>query len=123
MSYYAKISSLLTAIENCRKNGNHEWEVKHEETINTIIKEHFPSGGGFDAGTSLLPESNPEKLVFQADFHHMNDAGYYDGWTEHKVTVTASLSGLHIKVSGRNKRDIKDYIGEVFAEIGAGHEN
>jgi hypothetical protein len=45
----------------------------------------------------------------------MNDTGYYDGWTEHTVTVTPSFSGINIRVSGRNRNDIKDYIHETFS--------
>ena len=45
----------------------------------------------------------------------MNDVGYYDGWTSHRVTVQASLAhGFVISVSGKNRNGIKDYISEVF---------
>lgn len=45
----------------------------------------------------------------------MNDAGYYDGWTEHTITVTpAFIGGFELSISGRNRNDIKDYISEVF---------
>jgi hypothetical protein len=48
----------------------------------------------------------------------MNDSGYYDGWTEHVVTVTPSfIGGFNIRVSGRNRNDIKGYIAESFHHI------
>jgi len=108
------ISSLLTAIDNCQESRNTEWEGKHRQSIEAIIKDG-PSGSGWDNGTKLdWDASTPEKLVFYGGFHHMNDGGCYDGWTEHRIIVTPSLSGLNIKITGRNRNDIKEYIGELF---------
>jgi hypothetical protein len=46
----------------------------------------------------------------------MNDVGYYDGWTEHTVTVTGSLtSGYKMTISGRDRNDIKEYLYETFS--------
>lgn len=44
----------------------------------------------------------------------MNDAGMYDGWTEHVITILPSFSGITISVSGSNRNDIKDYLAETF---------
>ena len=76
----------------------------------------LPSGSGFDDGTQIdLDRSTPEKIVLSTSFHHMNDGGYYDGWTEHVVTVRPSfVYGLDIHVSGRNRNGIKEYITETF---------
>jgi hypothetical protein len=60
--------------------------------------------------------STPEKLVFNTAFHHMDEAGGYDGWTEHQVIVTPSLEmGYSIRVTGRDKEEIKEYIAEMFS--------
>ena len=114
---YQSIASKLGAMENCRKSGNDEWLNKHEEAIQDIVKNEMPSGSGFDNGTGLnWDKSNPEKLVFETSFHHMNENGYYDGWTAHTVTVTPSLQfGLNLKVTGKNRNDIKSYIHEMFS--------
>lgn len=114
---YQAISATLAAIENCEKSGNQEWLDKHESTIEKLICDYLPHGSGFDSGTILDREkSNPDKLVFHADFHHMDDNGYYCGWTEHEVIITPSLAyEFHIKVTGSNKREIKSYIADVFS--------
>jgi len=45
----------------------------------------------------------------------MDEHGYYDGWTEHKVIVTPHLTHeFDLKVTGRDKNGIKDYIVETF---------
>lgn len=86
-----------------------------EEELEQCIKKYLPSGSGFDAGTKLLDASTPEKLMFRADFHHLNENGYYDGWSEHVVTVKPSLCfDIEISVSGRNRNDIKEYILDTF---------
>lgn len=115
MQVYQRIALLLAAIDNCKRSGNSEWQDKHETALQSLI-ETLPSGGGFDNGTKLDDSSLSEKLIFQTAFHHMDDNGGYCGWSDHTVIVTGSLLyGFAIKVSGRNVRDIKEYIGECFS--------
>ncbi len=84
--------------------------------INEVCRNHLPSGSGFNNGTNLdFDKSNPERLVFITAFHHMNGGGFYDGWTHHEVIVTPSLNtDFHLRVTGRNRNDIKDYIAETY---------
>jgi hypothetical protein len=116
MKVYQQIASCLQAMANCRKSGNDEWLQKHADTIAGLVRNKLPSGSGWDNGTKLdLDASTPEKLVFDGAFHHMNDGGYYDGWTEHRITVTPSLVfGIDIKISGCDRNDIKEYLHEIF---------
>ena len=45
----------------------------------------------------------------------MDEHGGYDGWTEHKIIVTPSLVyGFELRVTGKDRNDIKDYIAEVM---------
>lgn len=113
----ARIASLLQAIENCNKSGNWEWRDRHTESLRAIQKQ-LPSGSGIDSGTTIdMDRSTPERIVLVADFHHMNDAGMYDGWTAHTVIVRASLLfGLDIRISGRDRNGIKEYLGDVYRE-------
>jgi hypothetical protein len=119
MKTYQKIASALDARIRSEQNNNTEWYEKHTDIIENILKNDFPHGSGFDMGTKLVYEkSTPNKLVFQADFHHMDEHGYYDGWSEHEVIVTPSLVfGFDVKVTGRNKRNIKEYISDTFHHI------
>jgi hypothetical protein len=114
---YQEIAVLLQAMENCRKSDNAEWLAKHGDKLESLVKEHMPSGSGVDSGTQLdMQRSTPDRLVFTTAFHHMHESGMYDGWTEHAVTVTPSLaSGFDLKISGRDRNDIKDYLAEIFA--------
>jgi hypothetical protein len=113
---YQRLASLVLQRSNCIAHKNEEWFHKSTERIHEIVKNHLPSGSGVDNGTRIdLEKSTEEKLVFQADFHHMNEWGCYDGWTEHTVTVRASLfDRFTVTVSGRNRNQIKDHIAELF---------
>jgi len=116
MKRYQQLFVSLQARENCKKSGNDTWQDKHTETIDKLIND-LPSGGGFDSGSQLKDfSSKPEKIVFSTSFHHMNDDGYYIGWSDHDIIVTPSFTGFDIRVTGRNVRDIKEYIGDVFYE-------
>lgn len=115
MKLYRELASLVQANINCEISGNKEWFEKHEARIEELVENYMPSGSGFDCGTKIdLDKSTPEKLVFYTDFHHMNE-GYYNGWTEHRITVRPSLAfGFTLTISGRNRNEIKDYIHQVF---------
>ena len=91
------------------------WSNKAQDHINTIMADS-PSGSGIDAGTALdLNESTGNKIIFRVSYHHMNDAGYYDGWTEHKITVKPSLtSDYDLTIGGRDRNNIKDHLYETF---------
>lgn len=99
----------------CQASNNQAWFDKWTQQIESAL-ESFPHGSGFDNGTHIdLDRSNDDCLRFITSFHHMNEGGMYDGWTEHTVTVTPSLGlDFHVKVSGPNRNDIKDYIAECF---------
>lgn len=114
---YATLASLIQARLNCIKSNNQEWLGKHTARILEIVKAHMPSGSGVDSGTKIdLDASTGEKLVFTFSYHHMNDNGMYDGWTEHKAIVTPSLAhGFSLNITGRNRNQIKEYLHEVFS--------
>ncbi len=115
---YATLASLVTARANCEASGNDEWYSKHSERIVELVKELMPSGSGIDCGTKLdLTVSDAEKLVFITSYHHMDEAGGYDGWTEHTVIVTPSLQhGFNLRITGRDRNGIKEYLYDVFSE-------
>ncbi|MFZ3215660.1 MAG: hypothetical protein WA192_06335 [Candidatus Acidiferrales bacterium] len=113
---YQHIASALQAMENCRKTGNAEWIAKHGDTISYIVTNHMPSGCGIDSGIKFdYNASKPNRLVFHTSFHHMDQNGYYDGWSDHTIIVTPDLaSGFDIRVIGRDRNDVKNYLGEMY---------
>lgn len=108
-----RISELLQAIRNCEASGNLEWRAKHAQRLVDIVVSG-PSGSGWDCGTRLDAASTPYKLIFFGSWHHMDESGMYDGWTEHKIIVRPAFIGVDLTVTGRNRNGIKDYIGELF---------
>ncbi len=116
MKRYEQIALTLDASRNCVKSGNLEWKERHEATLDTLMRNTAPSGSGIDHGTELLAsECKPGNLVFETAFHHMDEHGYYDGWTDHKVIVTPSFIGdIDIRITGRDRHFIKDYLADVY---------
>lgn len=86
--------------------------------LETIRHNCLPSGAGFDHGTDINTDKcDDTRLTLNTAFHHMHESGIYDGWTDHTVTVRPSLMfGFVVTVSGRNRNQIKDYIGNTFTE-------
>jgi len=118
---YQILAGSVQARLNCLKGPYTDevldWTVKHTDTIETLVKNFMPSGSGIDSGTKIdLDQSTSEKLVFHFGFHHMDENGMYDGWTDHKLTVTPSLQfKFNLSISGRNRNDIKDYLHETYS--------
>ena len=111
---YREIAAKLAAIRNCRESGNTEWEAKHGDALKELV-DMLPSGCGIDCGTKIDEDAcHAGKLVFSFSFHHMNDAGMYDGWTDHQVFVTPSFDGIDLRITGRNRNDIKEYLYETY---------
>lgn len=113
---YSEIANRLAAIANCQKSNNQEWLAKHGDVIKQIVGDFMPSGSGIDCGTKLdMSMSTPDRLVFNAPFHHMNESGMYDGWTDHAIIVTPSLAhGFNMRITGRDKNGVKEYYHDVF---------
>lgn len=112
-----EIVSLIVARQNCENMVNSEMEQRHFRELERIAKELLPSGSGIDCGTKIdIDASSRDKIVLHTSFHHMNDNGMYDGWTEHDIIITADLlSGFNLRITGRDRNQIKEYLHEVFS--------
>jgi hypothetical protein len=115
MKLYQELAKTNDAYNRCIETGNKEWEDKWNDKINMIM-ESSPSGSGIDCGTKFDREaSNDKKLVFYVSFHHMNDNGMYDGWTEHIIKAIPSLLfGFTLTISGKDRNYIKEYLADVY---------
>lgn len=85
-------------IKNLRDLG---WAIynyrrtKSEETrIQNFVHNNFPSGSGIDTGCTLdLDKSTPYQLVVWFSWHHMDEHGFYVGWTSHTAIIRPSFMG------------------------------
>jgi hypothetical protein len=116
---YQHFASALNALSNCIASKNTDWQSRHESALESLAKEFMPSGSGIDCGTKLDIDASlrdPSRLVFTFSFHHMDESGGYDGWTEHKLIVRPSLVfGIDLKITGRDRNGIKEYLHDVFS--------
>jgi hypothetical protein len=117
--FYQDVAQTFNAYNNCIKSGNKEWEDRHANNLEDLVKKYLPRGSGFDNGTKFnWDESKDNKLVFDTAFHHMNENGYYDGWSEHKIIITPDLmNDFNVKITGKNRNNIKEYIYSRFADF------
>jgi len=86
----------------------------HSDAIKKIM-DNAPTGAGIE--TLNLIHASGKCIEFWCSYHHMNHNGYYDDHSGHCVTVKPDLQfDISIRVNGRNRNDIKDYLGDVFQE-------
>jgi hypothetical protein len=102
---------------NWSREHRHEMDQRTHGSLMFLINSHMPSGSGIDIGTNLdSKKTREDRLVFNISFHHMDEHGAYDGWTDHQVIVTPSLtSEFTLRITGKDRNDIKEYLYETFA--------
>ena len=111
-----ELATQIQARANCAQSGNVEWYGRWTRAIAHIEKNYLPSGSGIDRGTRVdFDKSTADRIVLVFEFHHMNENGMYDGWTEHTATITPGFNGIHIAIGGRNRNGIKDYLHGVLS--------
>jgi len=112
MRVYEKVARLIQVKDN--KVVGEEAQADLED----LVLEYLPQGSGFDNGCEVdIDASTPDRLVIHTSFHHISDNGFYLRWTDHDVIVTPSLIlGFDLRVTGRDYREIKGYIADMFSE-------
>jgi hypothetical protein len=115
---YKLIASTMVAFHNCVKHDNSMWENRHRELLTLIEREILPRGSGIDAGCQFdYSKSNEKRIVIDFSFHHMDSNGMYCGWEDYTLTITPSFSGIDLRITGKNKNDIKEYLYQTFDYI------
>ena len=114
---YQEIVARVVAMRNCKKSGNEEWYYRHDVALRKLCTQYLPSGSGLDAqpAVNIYLTTDAKLLIECADFHHMDEHGGYDGWSNHDIIVTPSLQfGMGLRVTGRDRNGVKEYIRSVF---------
>lgn len=105
-------------VQNHRLEGNPELSgsdavLGRAERIQRLL----PRGSGLDMGTKIVSATD-RQIVLTTAFHHMDEHGYYAGWTDHTIRVRPSLLyDVVLTISGPNRNQIKDYLHEVFSYV------
>ncbi len=108
------IASAVDAYKNCVKMGNKEWENKHIETIK-YLQDELPHGSGIDSGTKIdVDKCKSDRIVLTTSYHHMDENGFYSGWTDHIIRVYPSFDGIRMTISGPDRNQIKEYLHECY---------
>lgn len=116
MKLIEAIAQALASRNNCALSGNTNAQKVWDEVLRRLDRA-LPSGSGIDLGTKIERASLPDCVILHTSFHHMDQHGGYDGWTEHRITVKPSfVYGLDLRISGGNRNEIKDYLHQVYEQ-------
>ena len=86
MKVYQQLARLVD------RNPTGEYLDSKNEQMEDLVKNYLPSGSGFDGDISIDEKSTDKKIILHVEYHHMNDNGFYDGWSTFKVIITASMA-------------------------------
>ncbi len=118
---YDTLDSAVTAKKNCYNGNilNTKWGSKWDDLIDYLQRNHLPHGSGFDCGCKVVEEEcvSGLKLVIGFSYHHMDDNGYYDGWSDHKAIVIPYFDGIGVTIKGalpRKYRASKEYFSDTL---------
>lgn len=116
MKWYEQMARTVSAYNSCIRNDNKEWEERHKETIDELIK-YLPHGSGID-NEWKIDSTKHEVLSFSNSFHAMDEQGGYCGWIDFTVKIYPSLQfGTELNILGKfGKKQgiIKDYLYEII---------
>lgn len=115
MKYKRKLYVELANLVHTRRAlvSNRDYAGKYAKAVNQLVAKFLAQDSGIYDTKIDLGLSHADRLVFYTSFLHIDDNKH----TEHTVTVTPSLqSGFHLRIGGRNYRDVKSYIARVFQE-------
>jgi hypothetical protein len=100
------------------KNVYSDFKDYYEEQVDSML-ELLPSGSGIDSGVKFdWQRSTKDKLIFTFGFHHMDEHGGYDGWTEHMLVIRPDLQeGFTLTIGGKDRNHIKEYLYQLFGEL------
>jgi hypothetical protein len=113
MTVIQAIANTLQWKANLEGKAMGQWNEPCETRMARLIDE-LPSGSGWDNGTTLGDDSTPSRIIFTGSYHHMNENGFYDGWTDHRIIVTPTFEGFDIRITGRDRNQIKEYLQQSF---------
>lgn len=113
---FQHIARSIQALKTCQQTPVNEFGVRiHSEALEQF-EDLLPSGSGIDCGTKInIEKSTAKALWLSFSYHHMNENGMYDGWSEHELVVTPSLtSNFDLRITGRDRNQVKDYLYDVY---------
>jgi len=110
------ISEIAKALCWCETVSD-EWAPVAESKL-AKLEARLPSGSGIDAGTEIVRDRcTSTRIVLRADYHHMDEHGFYTKWTSHTITVRPCLTdGFELTITRGGIRDdsFLDYLYDVF---------
>jgi hypothetical protein len=90
------------------------WRKDEKARLVALVANHLPNEDDLWTTTLDRTKSSEHCLVFHVAYHHHTDRGPA-GWTDHTVTVRASLCRpCVVEVGGRDRDGIKNTIARVF---------
>lgn len=112
-----KDSLIALIAQTCdwRKQVNEEYMGVCEDRLYKL-EQMLPSGSGIDSGCKIdVENSSSDKVVILFSWHHMDENGYYDGWTDHKLIVKPKLwNNFDVRITGRDRNYLKEYLYDLF---------
>ena len=115
MPLYKALARTLAQLRNLKASNNQTVFLDRAYDSLAQLEALLPSGSGIDCGTKIdRDDCEDDTIALSLSYHHMADCGMYDGWTEHSVVVSPAFDGIDLRVTGRNRNGIKEYLADEY---------
>ena len=117
------VANAISVYHSNKEKYKEFWEEAFETEENKL-----PSGSGIDKGCVInLDKSEPNKIVIDIPYHHMDENGFYCGWNDYQMILTPSfLFGVDIKIKVTckgaeirkwDREQTMDYLADIIGEL------
>lgn len=111
-----KIFQRLAELIRWNPPKDSKWVDRREEEIEEIMKT-APHGSGIDGDVTLIESaSNASKITIKAQYHTMNQNGYYGEWITAIITITATLVSPGFEIDVQFEEDIEQINNHYYNE-------
>jgi len=111
-----KIYQKLAELISWNPPKDSKWVDKRKEEIEAIMKT-APHGSGIDGDVTLIEKDSSDiRIVIKAEYHTMNQNGYYSEWITAIITISATLTAPGFDIDVRFEEDIEQINNHYYNE-------
>ena len=101
-------------------NPNVQEIIDQRESELDALESLLPHGSGIDCGSRIARDNfSDSQFIIDADYHYMDDNGYYAGWFTFQITITACLQWgyeIDFQITSNDTDETTEYLDDMLGD-------